>query len=294
MCFRHSGAIGKNTGGVKQMTRPLFIIGNKRSGTSQLVRILNLHPQVFVSHESDIAWILYQFHHDQPYHAHAWDSDRGMRLTLECAGHLLRREASPWENFVAVQTAVMGKGNPWLAAQQKTGLRWIGDKKPMQHTDPELLAFLLQHFPEARFLHIVRHPFEVVASSDRFNQTVNGDFWLGLSPAEKAERWAFHEQQVLQLRQTLPGRVHSLRYEDFCRRTEKELSGVFEFFQLEPDPQMLREAAHQTRPQARVIPATRCSAEVQRVAAVHSYDLRRPAGRLRCGRRTFTGWRPKN
>jgi hypothetical protein len=86
---------------------------------------------------------------------------------------------------------------------------------------------------------------------------------------------------VLQLRQTLPGRVHSLRYEDFCRRTEKELSGVFEFFQLEPDPQMLREAAHQTRPQARVIPATRCSAEVQRVAAVHSYDLRRPAGRLR-------------
>jgi Sulfotransferase family len=263
------------------MIRPLFIIGNKRSGTSQLVRVLNLHPQVFVSHESDIAWILYQFHHDQPFRGHAWDSDRGMRLTLESAGRLLRREASPWENFVAVQMAVMDKGNPWLPAQQKTGLQWVGDKKPMQHTDPELLAFLLQHFPEARFLHIVRHPFEVVASSDRFNQTADGDFWLGLSPEEKVERWAFHEQQVLQLRQTLPGRVHSLRYEDFCRRTEKELSGVFEFLQLKPDPHALREAARQTRPLARVIPAIRCSAEAMRVAAGYGYDLRRPAGRFR-------------
>jgi hypothetical protein len=176
--------------------------------------------------------------------------------------------------------AVMEKRNPWLPAQQKTGLRWVGDKKPMQHTDPELLKFLLQHFPEAHFLHIVRHPFEVVASSDRFNRTPDGDFWLDLSPEEKVERWAFHEQQVLQLRQNLPGRVHSLRYENFCRRTEKELSDVFEFLQLDPDPQALREAARQTRPLARVIAAMRCSAEAARIAAVHGYDLRHPAGRL--------------
>jgi hypothetical protein len=177
--------------------------------------------------------------------------------------------------------AVMGKGNPWLPAQQKTGLQWVGDKKPMQHTDPELLAFLLQHFPEAHFLHIVRHPFEVVASSDRFNRTADGDFWLGLSSEEKVERWAFHEQQVLQLRQSLPGRVHSLRYEDFCRRTEKELSGVFKFLQLDPDPHALREAARQTRPLVRVIPAIRCSAEATRIAAGYGYGLRCQAGWLR-------------
>jgi len=69
-----------------------------------------------------------------------------------------------------------------------------------------------------------------VASSDRFNQTANGDFWLRLSAEEKVEQWTFHEQQVLQLRQALPRRVHSLRYADLCRRTEKELSGVFEFY----------------------------------------------------------------
>ena len=264
-----------------QMAHLLFIIGNKRSGTSQLVRVLNLHPQIFVSHESDIAWILFQFHGGQPFRAHPWDSDRGMKLTLKSAGHLLRREASPMGNFNAVQMSVMEKGNPWLPGQKKSGLKWIGDKKPMQHTDPELLKFLLEHFPRAHFLHIVRHPFEVVASSGRFNRTADGDFWLGLSPEEKMERWTFHEQQVLQLRQTLPGRVHSLRYEDFCRETEKELSGVFRFLQLEPDPHALREAARQTVLPVRAVPPVRCSAETIRVAAVYGYDVERRTGRLR-------------
>lgn len=263
------------------MIRPLFIIGNKRSGTSQLVRVLNLHPQIFVSHESDIAWILFQFRRDQPFHAHPWDSDRGMKLTLESSGHLLRRGASPLENFTAVQMSVMENGNPWLPGWKKTGLEWIGDKKPMQHTDPELLKFLLEHFPEAHFMHIVRHPFEVVASSDRFNRTADGDFWLGLSPEEKMERWTFHEQQVLQLRQTLPGRVHSLRYEDFCNETENELSGVFRFLQLEPDPHALREAARQTLPPVRAVPAVRCLAETIRVATIYGYNVQHQTGRLR-------------
>jgi hypothetical protein len=112
------------------MTRPLFIIGNKRSGTSQLVRLLNLHPQVFVSHESDIIWILYQFHHGLPFRAHPWDSDKGMRLTLQLCGHWLRRGQSPRQNALAVQCALMEAGSPWLPPQKKTNLLWIGDKKP--------------------------------------------------------------------------------------------------------------------------------------------------------------------
>jgi hypothetical protein len=272
--------------------RPLFIIGNKRSGTSQLVRMLNLHPQIFVSHESDVAWILYQFHRSQPFCAHPWDSDRGMHLTLEAAQHLLRTDVDPMENFIAVQTAVMQKGNPWQSPQTKTDLQWMGDKKPMQHADPEVLAFLLQHFPEAHFLHIVRHPFEVVASSNRFNQTVNGDFWLGLSPEQKMEQWVFHEQQVLRLCETLPGRVHSLRYEDFCRQTEKELSRVFEFLKLDANPQVLRQAARQTGFKSHAVPAVKCSVEAMRIAAGYDYDLGHQPGPLKVWMRNVY-WRTR-
>ena len=261
------------------MTRPLFIVGNKRSGTSQLVRLLNLHPRVFVSHESDIVWALYQFSHDQPFQSHPWDSDRGLRHTLESCGDLFRRERSPRQNLLAIQQRLMERGTPFLPPQTKAELLWIGDKKPFQHTDPQLVTFILEHFPDAHFLHIVRHPFAVAFSSARFNETRGGDFWLGLTLDEKVERWTFHEQQVLSLREKLPDRVHSLRYEDLCQHTREELSRLFAFLQLPADPGMLEEAARKTRPVAHHVPVIRCSAETRRIAGSYGYDLHSPTTR---------------
>lgn len=270
------------------MTRPLFIVGNKRSGTSQLVRLLNLHPQVFVSHESDIIWALYQFSRGQPFQSHPWDSDRGLGHTLEICEDLFRREQSPRQNFLAVQQRLMETGTPFLPPQMKTRLLWIGDKKPFQHTDPHLVAFILAHFPDAHFLHIVRHPFAVAMSSARFNETRNGDFWLGLSLEEKVERWAFHEQQVLSLSEKLPGRVHRLRYEDLCEHTGEELVRVFGFLQVPAAPDMLREAARQTRPTAHEMPLISCSADTRRIAAGYGYDLQSPTTRFQAlGRNVY-------
>jgi hypothetical protein len=257
------------------MPRPLFIAGNKRSGTSQLVRVLNLHPEIFVSHESDIAWILFQFHQQQPFRAHPWDSDRGMRATLRRVEPLLRPDAAPCDNFFAAQQALMERGTPWLPPMKKRNLRWVGDKKPMQHTDPDLLAFLHAHFPDARFLHIVRHPFAVVDSSDRFNQTADGDFWLGLSREQKLERWAFHERHMAQLRRDLPGRSHTLRFEDFCQDTEKVLTEVFAFLDVALDAAAMKAAARQTKLPVRTFSPIPCAAETAVIAAGYGYDLRR-------------------
>lgn len=255
------------------MTRPLFLVGNKRSGTSHLVRLLNLHPHVFVSHESDIVWALYQYFHNEPFQSHPWDSDRGLRHTLESCQHLLRREASPRENFLAVQRRLMDAGTPFLPPQKKSELQWIGDKKPFQHGDPLLLAFIMENFPDAHFVHIVRHPFSVALSSDRFNERRGGDFWLGLTLEEKVQRWTFHEQQALSLRDELPGRVHRLRYEDLCEHTAEELSRVFTFLGLTAAPTMLDEAAQQTRPIIDDVPMINCSEETRRIAADYGYEL---------------------
>ena len=274
------------------MIRPVFILGNKRSGTSQLVRMLNLHPRVFISHESDIVWALFQLGRGEPFQSHPWDSDVGLQHTLASCGSLLRRELSPRENFFAVQQRLMELGTPFLPAQQKSELLWIGDKKPFQHTDPQLLEFILEHFEDAHFIHIVRHPFAVAKSSERFNETRNGDFWLGLTLEEKVERWTFHEQQVLKLREYLPGRVHSLRYEDFCAQTVKELSRLFQFLAVPECAEALSEAARQTRSVAREVPVIRCSPETRRVATGYGYDLDSPITSLQAfGRnlaRTFS------
>ena len=42
----------------------LFIVGNKRSGSTHLMRLLNLHENIFVTNESDIVWVLYCYHNN--------------------------------------------------------------------------------------------------------------------------------------------------------------------------------------------------------------------------------------
>src|SRR5262245_56781974 len=170
----------------------------------------------------------------------------------------------------------MEAGTPFLPPYTKAELLWIGDKKPFQHADPQLVTFMLEHFPDAHWLHIVRHPFSVALSSDRFNERRGEDFWLGLTREQKAERWTFHEQQVLSLRDMLPDRVHTLRYEDLCERTEEELSRLFAVLHLSAASDMLEEAVRQTRPVNPPGAVIECSAETTRIAGGYGYDLQPP------------------
>lgn len=261
--------------------RPLFIIGNKRSGTSQLVRLLNLHPEIFIAHEADALWILQRFHAGLTFEPHPWDSPRGMEHTLAHFRERLDPQRSPRENFATLLTAIMQNGTPWLPPADKKNLRWLGDKKPFQHTDPALQPFLREHFPDALYLHIVRHPAAVTASSDNFNRSRNGDFWLGLSPAEKIERWAFHERLAGEMAAALPGRVHRLRYEDLSCDTARELGAIFDFLEVTAAPKLLRQAARQTIPARRAYQATLASPEVLALASQYGYDLTQPASALR-------------
>jgi hypothetical protein len=230
------------------MTKTLFFIGNKRSGTSHLVRLLNIHPKIFISHESDVVWILYQFHNDMPLATHPWDSPKGMQISLESCGHILKRDCTPAENFFAFQECLMKKGNPWLPPMHKQELLWIGDKKPFQLTDPVLIDFVLQLFPDAHFIHLVRHPFDVALSAEQFNETHFGDFWKDLTLEEKVKRWAFHENKVLELKRSARANIVDIRYEDLCQETETEMVKIFNFLNLNADRKILRRAAKKTCP----------------------------------------------
>jgi len=233
------------------MTKTIFFIGNKRSGTSFLARLLNIHSKIFISHESDVVWILYQLHNDMPFATHPWDSPKGMHISMESCGHILKRHRTPAENFFAFQECLMKKGNPWLPAMHKQELLWIGDKKPFQLTDPVLIDFVLQLFPDAHFIHLVRHPFGVALSSEQFNDTRFGDFWKDLTLEEKVKRWAFHENQVLELKRSARASILDIKYEDLCWETEREMVKVFNFLNLDADRQTLRKAARKTCPMVR-------------------------------------------
>jgi len=97
--------------------KPLFVIGSKRSGSTLMANLLNAHPRVFVSHESDILWILYQARNGPParYVRHPLDSELMMRSTVRGCRRILdslgygpdaRAEELRPEDFVAVYRAV--------------------------------------------------------------------------------------------------------------------------------------------------------------------------------------------
>jgi len=206
-----------------------------------------------------------------------------MELTLSSCEHLLSLEKAPLENFCAIQNALMEAGNPWLPAMKKDDLAWIGDKKPFQHTDPQLVDFILQNLPRAGFIHMVRHPFAVAASSARFNRTRDGDFWKQTSLPEKIERWLFHEERVLEIKRRVGGQLIDVRYEDLCEKPAEEMARLMRFLEVDAlSPQLMSEVERQISGPRRRMPVIRSSDRSRAVAALYGYSLPAPenAGRL--------------
>ena len=107
------------------MTRPLFVIGSKRSGSTLTVHLLNTHPRVFVSHESDVAWLLYQHRDGRParVETHPLDSDMMLRRTTRVGRRALRR-LGPAPDTEAIRAAFLG-------IQAKLVRRWVrGQRLP--------------------------------------------------------------------------------------------------------------------------------------------------------------------
>ena len=184
------------------MTRPLFLVGNKRSGTSHLVRLLNLHPQVFVSHESDIVWAL-------TIHPRSGVSVPFVGFGPWPSSHRgeLRRPvppgAKPTREFPGRPAAAHGSGYPFPGAPDKN--RTCVDRR--QEAVPARRS-------ATRDLHaraLSRCALPAHRASSVFGGAQLGSLqrearriWLGLTREEKVERWTFHEQQALSLRDRLP------------------------------------------------------------------------------------------
>ncbi|HWM93325.1 MAG TPA: sulfotransferase [Thermoanaerobaculia bacterium] len=238
------------------MTQELFLIGNKRSGSSLLARLLSLHPGVRVTHESDIAWILYQARNGWPrrFRCYPWDGPLGMRATLRSCRSLLRSALAAGEEtsavFRRVQSALAGlPGLPELPEETPPveTLAWLGDKKPVQHADPRVHAFLRARFPGARYIHLVRHPRAVVASMiEAAGRWQVAPGWWKQEPRRILERWAVHERWALEA--GARGGCSFLRFEDLCQDPAETLGALFGFLGLDLPGEVAGRARAMVRP----------------------------------------------
>lgn len=222
--------------------RPLFLMGNKRSGSTLLVNLLNAHPRIFVTHESDIVWILYRASIGElgDGECHPLDASRGMESTLAHCGEIIGSVDQTSDRdaiidaFYRVQEHINRHGSDMDKRLAKVDVAWTGDKKPVQHCDPGLRGFLREHFPSARYLHVARDPKGVVASMMRAAESwkVVPDYWKGTAFG-LLERWAIHEAWALEVAEEDSTPVHRLRLEDLCARPIETMERVFEFLDVE-------------------------------------------------------------
>jgi hypothetical protein len=264
--------------------QPLFLVGNKRSGTSLLVRLLNRHPDILVTHESDVIWLLYQLRNGwaSTVRRYPWDGPLGLHATLGVCRNLLRERAAQSTApeiptlfrqiqeqvmcqgsrlcrnllreraaqstapeiptlFRQIQEQVMCQGSRLRTVPNERALLWLGDKKPVQQCDPEIRPFLQQHFANARYLHMIRHPINVVASMMVAARTWSRGvppYWHG-TVDEIMQRWAIHEEWVLDSKCVDRVPVHTVRLEDLVRAPAQTTRALFEFLGMALPPSVI-------------------------------------------------------
>ncbi len=228
--------------------RSLFIIGNKRSGSTHLMHLLNLHPEIYITNESDIIWILYNYHNNIELDKYPHDSDIGMKRSLKIAREVLSKQSTVVENFTKYQMKLNEEGlNYVYFSVDKPKIKYLGDQKPYQNVDPILLPFILEHFPDAKFLHILRHPFEVISSSLKFGGGTGGDVWKGMSAKEIFDKWEMHENWVIKAKKDYSINHLKVRYKDIIINPEEQMLRICDFLELAPSEELLQRARKITK-----------------------------------------------
>jgi hypothetical protein len=143
--------------------------------------------------------------------------------------------------FRQIQEQVMCQGSRLRTVPNERALLWLGDKKPVQQCDPEIRPFLQQHFANARYLHMIRHPINVVASMMVAARTWSRGvppYWHG-TVDEIMQRWAIHEEWVLDSKCVDRVPVHTVRLEDLVRAPAQTTRALFEFLGMALPPSVI-------------------------------------------------------
>lgn len=268
--------------------RPVFVLGSRRSGTTMVRDLLDHHPALSVlpaegTMLTNFAWHLKRLKPDSwlPFLGCEWLRRLANPINQQPYWLLGRSspEGSPYVEFgralqawwPLVRTRLGPRTTSWplvaiaLAyAHCTTGfradsplLRWV-EKTP---ANERFIARLMAEFPEARMLHIVRHPFAVYASSCRALRD------SGLPPSEETR---FLRQMRLSYREAASRSAQPasdsyllVRYEDLLEDTASGIDRIAAFLGIEPLPVM-------TQPTANGIPTPSNS----------SFDSNKVAGKL--------------
>jgi hypothetical protein len=208
-------------------SKPAFIIGSPRSGTTALANALGKHPELWVSKESYLVHQLY----GNGRAGQVWEHNRE-RATPSW----LREERVERAEFLGF----LGLGVNALFSSRSQGRRWV-DQTPLYTL---MVNDLAEMFPGAQFLHIVRDGRAVVRSMGRFEEVFEdeqlaamtdelpawvGDFRLACST------WADWVETAYRFAAVHPDRCLTVANEELSADPQAGFAGIQEFLGVVPD-----------------------------------------------------------
>jgi hypothetical protein len=190
--------------------------------------LLNLFSQVYVCPEADLLWLLFQAANGRGIKGYPEDGDRAMRSTVALCSDLLDSQASVRDRFFQMALRIQAAQVP--QPSELSPLVWIGDKKPVQHADPMMREFLYQHFPDAKCIHLVRHPKAVVSSM--IAGAKGPMHWMEcwkLPSADLLAGWCKHEKWVIDMKVESRIPILTVRYSELTTDTRATLYRILSF-----------------------------------------------------------------
>jgi hypothetical protein len=219
-------------------TGPLFIIGMPRSGTKLLRGLLEQHPRIRVpTIETDFFPFLERWVRERGSPA---DETAFARLfqELRSAPYFMQRPASmatfswrEWQERCRGRYDAAGLFEGFIRYETGIGAQpgyiW-GDKSPAYTRH---VAMLLQHFPQARVVHIVRDVRDYCLS---IRKAWNKDI------RRAAFQWGRDVGQAHRICQHHAQRCIEVRYEDLLQAPQRQMRRLSEFLQIDFSDSMTR------------------------------------------------------
>ncbi len=221
----------KNTIIENQIEQPIaFILSSPRSGSTLLRVMLQGHPELFAPPELH----LLPFTNMQ---------EREEKLSLSYLGEGLKTTLMQLKNITSVESEnlvqkLIEEKTPitevYTMLQTLTGNKLLIDKSPTYSSQKETLVRAENTFTNAKYIHLVRHPYSVIESFARMRM----DKLLtdkDVNPYHLAESiWNQSNQNVLDLSANInSNKYYQIRYEDLVTQPEQVMRGLCDFLEIE-------------------------------------------------------------
>ena len=187
---------------------PVFVVGMPRSGTTLVEQILDSHPEIHGAGELNDLW-----------------------RTVSGVGQWLPPGRTLPEAAAEVPDGAWRALGERLVERMQgyaPDARRIVDKLPFNYT---LLGIIRLMLPQARIVHCVRDPRDTCLSC--YTTSFGNDRGFTCDLAELGETWRLYDDLMAHWSAVLPGRLHTVRYEQLVADLEGEARRLVEFIGLD-------------------------------------------------------------